>query len=54
MKYDVRFILETEVEADSKDHAKELAQHDLLEELTSMDHWLLDELAEEVEVKEQG
>jgi hypothetical protein len=38
MKYDVRFELKTEVDADSKDHAKELAQHDLLEELTSMDH----------------
>lgn len=54
MKYDVRFTLETEVEADSENHAKELAQHDLLEELTSMYHWRLDELAEDVEVTEQG
>lgn len=54
MKYDVRFVLKTEVDADTKDHAKELAQHDLLEQLTSMDHWLLDELAEDVEVTEQG
>jgi hypothetical protein len=54
MKYDVRFELKTEVDADSEDHAKELAQHDLLEELMSMDHWLLDELADDVEVTEQG